>query len=135
MLLKHLFFIMYVPFLIFTSAEMIPTFLFRHVTAVFLSTQLFYAVCDLATSQVSLFGAGKVTSHFVYLHIRTKAHGCGHSANLGPLSGTVSSRVLQRPSNVFLTNPITFGQAHKERPHLVLFPLHLCCSPTYQFPP
>lgn len=44
---------------------------FRHVTAVFLSTQLFYAVCDLATSQVSLFGTGKVTSYFMYFRNRS----------------------------------------------------------------
>lgn len=45
---------------------MISPVLLRHVTAVFLSTQLFYAVCDLATSQVSLFGTGKVTQYFVH---------------------------------------------------------------------
>lgn len=42
------------------SVQIVPTVIYIYLTAVFLVTpQSFHAVCDLATSQVSLFGTGK----------------------------------------------------------------------------
>lgn len=42
------------------SVQIVPTVIDMYLTAVFLVTpQSFHAICDMATSQVSLFGTGK----------------------------------------------------------------------------